>query len=181
MADVTNIYNTALGNWLANQKASQAKYAEAESPLISLQGEFAPGGTWQKGQNLIAEQAGNKAGAAGMSQLVSTGMSSGSLAVGLGSRIASDVANVKTGIEGTRLTNLMDIIKSLAGVRTAAAKQLGDASDPFANTYMNIQGSQPEEFHGFTVGDQSKLPSQTMWNTPVSSDSGKNTSFNFNY
>jgi hypothetical protein len=175
MASAT--YNSALSNWLASQQESRNKYAEAESPLIQLQGEFAPGGAYQTGQNQIIEQEGLKAGAEGMQNLASTGMSSGSLAVGLGARIRQGVAAGKTGVEATRVSNLKDVLTSLSGLRGAAAAQIGSAYDPFANTEIGsanrtqpttiVRGAAPEpeknpllyDKYGFERDPVSQTPS----------------------
>lgn len=137
----TAAYSSALSNWLASQQESRQKYAEAESPLIQLQSEFAPGGSYEKGQFDIINQEGLKAGAEGMQNLTATGMSSGSLAVGLGARIRQGVAAGKTGIEATRVSNLTDVLKSLSGLRGAAAGQIGSAYNPFANAEINSETS----------------------------------------
>jgi hypothetical protein len=133
----SSTYSSALSNWLASQQESRAKFAEAESPLIQLQGEFAPGGAYQKGQFDIINQEGLKAGAEGMQNLASTGMSSGSLAVGLGARIRQGIAAGKTGVEASRVANLTDVLKSLSGLRASAGAQLGSVYNPFANTQIS--------------------------------------------
>jgi hypothetical protein len=134
-------YDSALSNWLANQKASKKGFQAAESPLMDMAKEFAPGGTYEQGQFGIINQEGKQAAAGGLANLAATGMSSGSLGVGLRSRIGKDMAIAKTGVEGSRIANLSEVLKSLSGLRESAASQIGQTYNPFANTEIDAESA----------------------------------------
>lgn len=139
---IGEVYRSDLANWLKNQEAARKQYLAAEKPLTALQAEFAPGGTLTKGQMSLVEEEGRRAGSLAMADLAATGMSSGSAAAGLKSRVGRDVAAGKVGVEQNRVTNLSQVLQNISALRSGESQRLSGLVNPYSANYMSglVQG-----------------------------------------
>jgi hypothetical protein len=116
----------------------------AEKTLSGAAGMFAPGGSYGLGQLAEIQGGAQKAQASGMAGLVASGMSSGSNAVGLKTRIASDATKARLGVNDERMKMYADMLAKLSGLQeNKAAGQMGFAqmgqNKTLAQNQMNME------------------------------------------
>ena len=98
------------GNWLKTMQGAQA----------TLQGEaniYAPGGSYGAGQDAIIQNQSQKAQASALSNLVSTGMSSGTNALGAKARISADATKARLSVADERSKMYANVLTQLAGLK----------------------------------------------------------------
>jgi hypothetical protein len=108
------------------EPAINAYFNPAKNTLEEMIKLFRQGGGYGAGQNAIIDAQANQAQAKAASDAVASGMSSGSLATSTGTRIASDTAKAKLGVEDTRtnfLAQAMQALSSLYGQFGGIASQ----------------------------------------------------------
>jgi hypothetical protein len=136
-ATVTN--NTAVnyGDWMKTMKG-------AETTLTGAATAFAPGGSYGAGANAIIQDQSQQAQASALSNLVSTGMSSGTNALGAKARISADATKAKLGVADERSKMYANVLTQLAGLKqNMAGGQLNWAQlnqqNNLANSQMDMQ------------------------------------------
>lgn len=140
MSILTETYGGALSDWIAQQQASQQKWGQAQQPLTEQVELFKPGGGYGAGQIALIEAELKKAGATGLSNMVASGMSSGSMASGLTARLGAEGTKAKLGVEDVRTQALAQALSQLSALRAGWAGQLGQTANPFANTMIGSLG-----------------------------------------
>ena len=97
-------------NWMNTMKGAQ-------STLTDEANIFAPGGSYGAGQDAIIQNQSQKAQASALSNLVSTGMSSGTNALGAKARISSDATTAKLNVADERSKMYANVLSQLAGLK----------------------------------------------------------------
>lgn len=93
------------------------KYMQpAQTTLEDIIKMFRQGGGYGAGQNAIIDTQANQAQAKAMSDQVTSGMSSGSLAASTGARISGDTAKAKLGVEDARTNFLAQAMQALSSL-----------------------------------------------------------------
>ena len=141
-------YQNTLARWLNRQRMAQSQFASAEQPLQQNVQMFQPGGGYGAGQKGLLETQSRQAQAEALSRQVSTGMSSGSLAIGTGLRVKRDLTQSLLGIEDTRTQFLAKALQGLSGLRGQRAQTTAAAVDPTFAPYMGYIGQR----HGQAAG-----------------------------
>lgn len=106
MANTTANYS----NWLNTMKGAQS----------TLQNEadiFAPGGSYGAGQNAIIQGQSQQAQASALQNLISTGMSSGTNALGAKARISADATKARLSVADERSKMYANVLTQLAGLK----------------------------------------------------------------
>jgi len=109
-------YNQMLREMGSAKGISATPVSPDYTELVNL---FRPGGGYGAGQTALIEQEAKKGSAAAFSNLVSTGMSSGTNAAGIAARIARDVTTAKLGVEDERIRRLAEALASRGGASEA--------------------------------------------------------------
>lgn len=177
--------NTAVnyGDWMKTMKGAQT----------TLQGEaniFAPGGSYGAGQNAIIQGQGQQAQAAALSNLVSTGMSSGTNALGAKARISSDMTKAKLSVADERSKMYANVLTQLAGLKqNMAGGQLNWAQlnqenklatdkmdlEKWLNTTNNAMRKPPNQGAGGGIGaDYNAGTGYNPWGPTVKGDPNYN-------
>lgn len=118
-------YENALQRYLQRYQDMVSGLARAEEPLAEAKGIYAPGGEFATGALSALQEEAKKARAGGYSQLVASGMASGTTLGGLQARVAKDVAQGRREIEDVRTQNLTGVLSNLANLRLASAQAVG--------------------------------------------------------
>jgi len=132
----------ALENWLESQRLSREQFGKAEQPLTEAVQMFQPGAGYGAGQYTMIEEEGRKSKAEALANMVSSGMSSGSLATGAGLRVGRDVTKAKLGVEDIRTQFLQQALQALSGLRGQQAGITAQTYNPFETTRMSVEGQQ---------------------------------------
>lgn len=123
-------------NWMDTMKG-------AETTLKGAADIFAPGGSYGAGANAIIQGQSQQAQASALSNLVSTGMSSGTNALGSKARISADATKARLGVADERSKMYANVLAQLAGLKqNMAGGQLGWAQltqqGDLANQQMDL-------------------------------------------
>jgi len=89
----------------------------AQSTLQNEADIFAPGGSYGAGQYATIQSQGQQAQASALANLVSTGMSSGTNALGAKARISSDMTKAKLSVDDERSKMYANVLTQLAGLK----------------------------------------------------------------
>jgi hypothetical protein len=116
----------------------------AETTLTGAANAFAPGGSYGAGANAIIQGQSQQAQASALSNLVSTGMSSGTNALGAKARISADATKARLSVADERSKMYANVLTQLAGLKqNMAGGQLNWAElnqrGNIANEQMNLQ------------------------------------------
>ena len=117
-------YNRMLSEMAAAKSTAAAPVSADYSELVNL---FRPGGGYGAGQMALVEQEAKKGSAAALSNLVRTGMSSGTNAAGVAARTARDVTTAKLGVEDERTRFLADALTRRGGASEARTGRMTGA------------------------------------------------------
>lgn len=138
---IPEVYQTAIGRWLEQQKKAERMMGKAEEPISEAVGMFRPGGGYGAGQEAIIQEEARKAKAAALANLVATGMSSGTAVSGLQARIGAETTKARLGVEDIRMENLTRMLSQLSSLRAGYAGQMGQTYDPYSGTMMGALAS----------------------------------------
>lgn len=176
-------YESALQRYLQRYQDMVTTLAKAEEPLAEAKGLYAPEGQFAKGALGALQEEANRARAGGYSQLVASGMASGTTLGGLQARVGRDVAQGRREIEDIRTDRLSGVLGNLANLRASSAQAIGQpaGSEPgfqeFAETAYGPYMSYRTSGYGADVGlrgammrNQSADPSKTFFNQPAQTE-----------
>jgi hypothetical protein len=121
-------YNQMLSEMAGAKGAAATPISADYTELVDL---FRPGGNYGAGQKALIEQEAKKGSAAALSNLIKTGMSSGTNAAGVATRIARDVTTAKLGVEDERIRRLAEALLSRGG---AAEARIGRMTGAYGKT-----------------------------------------------
>jgi len=137
-------YTGSLGRYAESQKQALDKLTQAETGYGELAQIYAPGGTYGAGQIATIEREKARGVATAQAGAVASGMSSGSMAQGLGARATREATQAKLGVEDVRADKYAGVLQGLASLRMASAGQMGSMAAnepsyaPFAGAYTSM-------------------------------------------
>lgn len=141
----TELYGGALRRWLDRQRQMKEQFGLAERPIQEELRLYAPGGGYGAGQRGIAEEQMRTGRAEALHRLVTTGMSSGSLATGVQMQARRGLEQAYRGIEDVRTERYSGALGRLASLRAGLAQMYGTAEEPSyapaAGIYAGIYGA----------------------------------------
>lgn len=133
---LSSAYKEALGRYAGRRKEAKAGFLGAEAPLEEAVEMFRPGGKYGAGQRALIEKQGRKTYAGGLSNLIATGMGSGTNVAGLRARVGADVGEAKLGVEDVRIDRLTQALELLSQLKGQAAGALAGMQEPSYAPYV---------------------------------------------
>ena len=130
------LYTGALGRFTKQQKAMRSDFQGAESPLQTARTLFEKGGGYGEGQRSLIREEGQKTQATVLSNMVGSGMASGTNFAGATAAINKGMTTQMLQVEDVRTERLSDILKSLTALRAQAAGVMGTTREPDFSSYM---------------------------------------------
>lgn len=151
-------YQSALNQANIKRMSTVSGFEEAEQPVQRLVNLFRAGGGYGAGQKAIIEQEAKKGLAGIYSNLVSTGMSSGTNVAGARARVTRDTTTAKLGVEDARVGKLAEALGLLSQVRGQRTSTLANIETP---SYGPLVGALTSAY-GTKVGAATTRRGQTL-------------------
>lgn len=177
---LSQAYQQALGRYYTQRYEAQQGFGEAEKPISEAVSLFQPGGAYGAVQLATIESEAKKGYASGLSNLVSTGMSSGTNTAGLRARITADTTKAKLGVEDVRIGKLAEAFSLLSNFRATKTGTLASIQGPDIGSYLGAltsayntqtgaQTAQQGQFLDYILGKSRIRSNEKIANTQLES------------